>query len=75
MRSIPKWMFQSAIAMAASGLVGLAAAQGYPSKPIRFVITYPSGGGSDYTRGRSRRSCRSAGASPSMWTAGPAAAP
>jgi tripartite-type tricarboxylate transporter receptor subunit TctC len=49
MRSIPGWVFQSAVAVAASGLVGLAAAQGYPSKPIRFVITYPSGGGSDYT--------------------------
>lgn len=46
---IPAWIFQSAIVAAASGLVGLAAAQGYPSKPIRFVITYPSGGGSDYT--------------------------
>ena len=38
-----------AVAAIASGLVGLAAAQSYPSKPIRFVITYPSGGGSDYT--------------------------
>ena len=46
---IPAWIFQSAIAAAASGLAGLAVAQGYPSKPIRFVITYPSGGGSDYT--------------------------
>ena len=26
-----------------------AAAQQYPAKPIRFVITYPTGGGSDYT--------------------------
>ena len=49
MRSIPGRIFQSAVAVAASGLVGLATAQGYPSKPIRFVITYPSGGGSDYT--------------------------
>jgi len=49
MRSIPGRIFQSAVVVAASGLVGLAAAQGYPSKPIRFVITYPSGGGSDYT--------------------------
>ncbi len=41
----------------AIGLAGAAAAQGpstgsgqaYPSKAIRFVITYPTGGGSDYT--------------------------
>jgi tripartite-type tricarboxylate transporter receptor subunit TctC len=26
-----------------------AAAQGYPARPIRFVITYPTGGGSDFT--------------------------
>lgn len=26
-----------------------AAAQGYPSKTVRFVITYPAGGGSDFT--------------------------
>jgi len=43
--------------MAASGLVGTAIAQpsstssgqGYPAKVIRFVITYPTGGGSDFT--------------------------
>jgi tripartite-type tricarboxylate transporter receptor subunit TctC len=46
---ISAWIFRGAIAAAASGLVGLAVAQAYPSKPIRFVITYPSGGGSDYT--------------------------
>ena len=33
----------------ASGMAGTAAAQGYPAKPIRFVITYPTGGGSDFT--------------------------
>jgi tripartite-type tricarboxylate transporter receptor subunit TctC len=27
----------------------MAVAQGYPSKTIRFVITYPTGGGSDFT--------------------------
>ncbi len=43
MRSIPGWILQSAVAVAAGGLAGLAAAQGYPSKPIRFVITYPAG--------------------------------
>ncbi len=35
--------------MVASGLVGMAAAQSYPAKAIRFVITYPTGGGSDFT--------------------------
>ncbi len=49
MRSMPGWIFQCAVAVAASSLAGLAAAQAYPSKPIRFVITYPTGGGSDYT--------------------------
>ena len=46
---LPGWVLTCAVAVAASGLAGLAAAQGYPSKPIRFVITYPTGGGSDYT--------------------------
>lgn len=51
------WVWRSAVAMAASGLVGMAVAQptstgsgqGYPAKAIRFVITYPTGGGSDFT--------------------------
>src|SRR5258705_13214387 len=43
------WLLKSAIAMAAIGLSGTAIAQNYPTKPIRFVITYPTGGGSDYT--------------------------
>src|SRR6185436_4282097 len=34
-----------ALALAAAPV----AAQQYPVKPIRFVITYPTGGGSDYT--------------------------
>ena len=40
---------QAAMAIAALGLAGIAAAQAYPAKPVRFVITYPTGGGSDYT--------------------------
>lgn len=44
-----KWLWRGAVAVAAIGLAGAAAAQGYPSKAIRFVITYPTGGGSDYT--------------------------
>jgi tripartite-type tricarboxylate transporter receptor subunit TctC len=39
----------SAVAMLLSMLAGTAHAQTYPSKPIRFVITYPTGGGSDFT--------------------------
>src|SRR5258705_6300971 len=43
------WLLKSAIAMAAIGLSGTAIAQNYPAKAIRFVITYPPGGGSDFT--------------------------
>ena len=51
------WLLKSAIAMAAIGLSGAAIAQtastgsgqGYPARTIRFVITYPTGGGSDFT--------------------------
>jgi len=49
MNSIHRWLCHGAVAMAACGVAGAAAAQGYPAKPIRFVITYPTGGGSDYT--------------------------
>jgi len=49
MTATQKWLWQGAVAVAAIGLAGAAAAQGYPSKAIRFVITYPTGGGSDYT--------------------------
>jgi tripartite-type tricarboxylate transporter receptor subunit TctC len=43
------WLLKSAIAMAAIALSGAAVAQSYPAKTIRFVITYPPGGGSDFT--------------------------
>ena len=43
------WWSQGALALAASSLIGAVAAQVYPAKPIRFVITYPTGGGSDFT--------------------------
>ena len=39
----------AAAAAATMGLAGAAAAQAYPAKAIRFVITYPTGGGSDFT--------------------------
>jgi tripartite-type tricarboxylate transporter receptor subunit TctC len=41
--------WRGAAACAALGLAGATAAQSYPVKPVRFVITYPTGGGSDYT--------------------------
>ena len=43
-----RW-WRGAAACAALGLAGATAAQSYPAKPVRFVITYPTGGGSDYT--------------------------
>jgi tripartite-type tricarboxylate transporter receptor subunit TctC len=49
MKATPKWLCNVAVALAISGIAGLAGAQGYPAKPIRFVITYPTGGGSDFT--------------------------
>ena len=49
MRSISRWLLPGAVALVASGVAGIATAQGYPAKPIRFVITYPAGGGSDFT--------------------------
>jgi tripartite-type tricarboxylate transporter receptor subunit TctC len=42
-------LWQTAIAVSAIGFSGMAIAQVYPSKTIRFVITYPTGGGSDFT--------------------------
>ena len=45
--SIGWW--RGAATCAALGLAGAAVAQSYPAKPVRFVITYPTGGGSDYT--------------------------
>lgn len=44
MRRIVTAMLVSAIAVIATGLVQ---AQGYPSKPVRFVIPFPPGGGTD----------------------------
>ncbi|HTD90616.1 MAG TPA: tripartite tricarboxylate transporter substrate binding protein [Burkholderiales bacterium] len=43
------WRWRGAVAMAAAGMAVAAAAQSYPSKTVRFVITYPAGGGSDFT--------------------------
>jgi tripartite-type tricarboxylate transporter receptor subunit TctC len=49
MRSTRRWLLLGAAAVTAGAFASVAAAQGYPAKPIRFVITYPAGGGSDYT--------------------------
>ncbi|RZJ20782.1 MAG: tripartite tricarboxylate transporter substrate binding protein, partial [Haliea sp.] len=35
--------------LALAGAAGLAAAQAYPSKPIRLIVGYPPGGGIDFT--------------------------
>ena len=43
------WLWRGALAVVASGLVGLAVAQGYPAKTIRFVVAYPMGGGAEFT--------------------------
>ena len=44
------WILKSAIAMALVGLSGTPIAQTtYPTKTVRFVITFPPGGGSDFT--------------------------
>jgi tripartite-type tricarboxylate transporter receptor subunit TctC len=44
-----RWWQQGAVAMAIGSMAVAAVAQGYPSKTVRFVITYPAGGGSDFT--------------------------
>lgn len=49
MTTTQRWLWQSAIAVAAIGLSGIAIAQSYPTKTVRFVITYPMGGGSEFT--------------------------
>ncbi len=38
----------SAAVLAASGLPGPAQAQAWPTKPVRWVVAYPAGGGSDF---------------------------
>ena len=53
----------------------MAAAQSFPAKPVRFVITYPTGGGSDYTVRPIAQRLTERWASPSSSKAGPARAP
>ncbi len=40
-------LLKLAVAFALGAAAGLAAAQGYPNKPIRMVVTFPSGGAPD----------------------------
>ena len=42
-------LWNGAVSLAALTLAGMAHAQSYPSKTVRFVITYPMGGGSELT--------------------------
>jgi len=42
-------LVRNQVAVALLGLAMAAGAQVYPSKTVRFVITYPAGGGSDFT--------------------------
>jgi tripartite-type tricarboxylate transporter receptor subunit TctC len=42
-----KRAFAAALALAAAAWCGSVAAQAYPSKPVRLIVTYPPGGSSD----------------------------
>ena len=49
MTTVRRRLWPGAMAWLAAGIAGAAAAQGYPSKTIRIVIAYHTGGGSDFT--------------------------
>jgi tripartite-type tricarboxylate transporter receptor subunit TctC len=48
MKTIQKWMHALACAAICSGSPAVCA-QSFPVKPVRLIITYPTGGGSDFT--------------------------
>lgn len=45
--SLPRWLPLIALAAAACGMGGAQAEGNYPSKPIRIIVPYPAGGGTD----------------------------
>ena len=49
MTAAQRTLWNGAIAVTALALTGMAGAQSYPTKTVRFVITYPMGGGSELT--------------------------
>src|SRR5476651_1118235 len=44
-----QWWHCTLVALLACGITAPAAAQGYPAKPVRFIVAYAPGGGTDVT--------------------------
>ena len=40
-------MFRPAIGLLLAAVFGVAAAQGFPSRPLRILVPFPPGGGTD----------------------------
>jgi len=43
-----RWMLALLIALTAISVTGVVSAQSYPAKPIRWIVAYPPGGGTDF---------------------------